>query len=106
MDNVQNAQQNEQGARNKFMNPPVWQVHKVKYEDWKFETELWEKFTTIEENKRGFAVFSNLPYEKEVHDKIRLAIQNEEIKLEQIDAVEQIFTVLDKTFKEDDLTSV
>ena len=100
------AEQNEQGARSKFMTPPEWQDHKVKSEDWRFETELWMKFTTIKENKRGFAVYRNLPYEKVVHKEVRLAIQNEEIQIEDKEAVKQIFAVLYKIFKEDDLTSV
>ena len=89
-----------------FKTPPVWKVEIEKYEDFKFETELWEKFTSIDKNKRGFTVYSHLPYDNNIHDKIRLAIQNDEIKIDADDAVTQIFNVLDKTFKEDDLTSV
>ena len=98
------AEQNTQ--KNKFTTPPAWKLDTMKYEDWKFEVKLWMKFTKIEKDQRGFAVYSILPYERNIHDKVRLALQNEEIEIDADDAVEQIFTVLDKTFKDDDLTVV
>ena len=90
----------------KFMTPPIWKVDTTSYQDYKFEVELWTKFTKLENNQQGFAVYSTLPHERDIHDKIRLAIQNDEIKLEEENAVTQIFNILDLSFKEDDLTSV
>ena len=93
-------------GKTKFLTPPVWKIKDEKYTDFKFETELWSRFTTVEEEKRGFSVYSLLPYEKGVHDTVRTAIQNNEVQIEAADAVNQIFKVLDKIFLEDDLISL
>ena len=93
-------------GKTKFLTPPVWKIKDEKYADFKFETELWSRFTTVEEEKRGFSVYSLLPYEKGVHDTVRTAIQNNEVQIEAADAVNQIFKVLDKIFLEDDLISL
>ena len=90
----------------KFLSPPVWNPGKTSYEDWKFEITLWQKFTKIEKKRQGFAIYSCLPNENEIQDKVRLAIQNDEIQIETDAAVEQIFQVLDKSYKKDDLSTV
>ena len=90
----------------KFVTPPTWNVQTTSYQDYKFEVELWARFTKLEKDQKGFAVYSSLPHERDIHDKIRLAIQNKEIKIEEDNAITQIFNVLDPIFKEDDLTSV
>ena len=82
--------------KNKFRTPPAWRIDKTRYEDWKFEVQLWQKFTKTEKKQQGFAVYSILPHEKDVHDQIRLSTQNQEIKIEEDDAVTQIFKILDK----------
>ena len=92
--------------KTKFMTPPTWKVDTTSYQDFKFEVDLWTKFTKLEKEQQGFAVYSSLPHERDIHDKVRLAIQNEEINLKEATAVTQIFNVLDTSFKEDDLTSV
>ncbi|KAJ8048980.1 hypothetical protein HOLleu_01512 [Holothuria leucospilota] len=43
---------------------------------------------------------------KGVLEKVRLAMQNEEIKISEEDSVNQIFTMLDKWYKKDDLSVV
>ena len=41
-----------------------------------------------------------------VRDKLRIAIENKEVKLEDENSVSQIIGVLDKWFKKDDLTEM
>ena len=50
-----------------------------------------------------FLVFRCLPEEKGVNEKVRLAIQTKDIKLDSENAFAKILTVLDKWFKKDDL---
>ena len=84
----------DSGARAKFLTPPVWTVE-TKYADWKFEVDLWRKFTLTEKKTQGFAIYSSLPHHNDSHDKIRLSLQNREINLENDSAVDDIFKVLD-----------
>ena len=76
------------------------------YTDYKFEVELWQKFTKAEVKSQGFAVYSSLPHENDAHDRVRLAIQNKEIDLDNDTAVASIFKTLDKYYKKDDISSV
>ena len=89
-----------------FMTPPVWKIDTTSYEDWKFDVDLWTQFTKTEKARRGFALYSILPTQRGVNEKIRLAMQNKEIKIDDEDAVEQIFGILDKYYKKDDLSVV
>ena len=50
----------------------------------------------MDKARRGFLVFRCLPEEKGVNEKVRLAIQTKDIKLDSEDAVAKILTVLDK----------
>lgn len=95
----------DSGARAKFLTPPVWTVE-TKYADWKFEVDLWRKFTLTEKKTQGFAIYSSLPHHNDSHDKIRLSLQNREINLENDSAVDDIFKVLDKYYKKDDISSM
>ena len=89
----------------KFLTPPAWKVDKMKYSDWKFEVQLWEKFTMIDKRQQGFAVYSTLPQEQGIDEKIRLALQNGEIDLENEEAITKIFKILDKWYGKDDLSA-
>ena len=91
---------------NKFLTPPVWKVETTSYEDWKFDVDLWTKFTKTEKKRQGFAVYNVLPTAKGVNEKVRLAMQNKEIKIDEDDSVDQLFIILDKWFKKDDLSIV
>ena len=90
----------------KFITPPVWKTDSMNYTDYKFEVELWQKFTKAEVKSQGFAVYSSLPHENDAHDRVRLAIQNKEIDLDNDTAVASIFKTLDKYYKKDDISSV
>ena len=92
--------------KDNFMTPPVWKIETTSYEDWKFDVDLWKKFTQTEKARQGFALYSTLPNESGVNEKIRLAMQNEEIKIDEEDSVDQIFGILDKWYKKDDLSVV
>ena len=89
----------------KFLTPPAWKTKTMNYTDFKFETELWSKFTLMEKKQQGFAVYSTLPHEDGVAQKIRLALQSGEINLEDDQAVNNIFRVLDKWYGKDDLSA-
>ena len=60
----------------------------------------------MDKARRGFLVFRCLPEEKGVNEKVRLAMQTKDIKLDSEDAVAKILTVLDKWFKKDDLSVI
>ena len=90
----------------KYLTPPVWNTEATTYEDWKFDVQLWIEFTKVEKARQGFALYSSLPTARGVHDKVRLAMQNEEIKISEENSVTQIFTILDKWYKKDDLSVV
>ena len=60
----------------------------------------------MDKARRGFLVFRCLPEEKRVNEKVRLAIQTKDIKLDSEDTVAKILTVLDKWFKKDDLSVI
>ncbi|PIK34739.1 hypothetical protein BSL78_28435 [Apostichopus japonicus] len=62
------------------MAPPVWDTKSTSYEDWKFDVTLWAQFTKAEKKRKGFMLYSKLPTRKGVNEKVRLAIQNEEIR--------------------------
>ena len=68
---------------NSYLTPPVWNTETTSYEDWKFDVELWMKFTKVEKKNQGFALYKDLPDTRgvRVHEKVRLAMQNEEIKI-------------------------
>ena len=68
--------------------------------------DLWTKFTKTEKKRQGFAVYNVLPTAKGVNEKVRLAMQNKEIKIDEDDSVDQLFIILDKWFKKDDLSIV
>ncbi|PIK35988.1 hypothetical protein BSL78_27179 [Apostichopus japonicus] len=89
-----------------MMAPPVWDTKSTLYEDWKFDVTLWAQFTKAEKKRKGFMLYSKLPTSKGVNEKVRLAIQNEEIKINEENAIDQIFVVLDKFYKKDDLSTV
>ena len=93
-------------VKDSFVAPPVWKVDTTSYEDWKFDVTLWTQFTKTEKRRRGFLLYSVLPAEKGVNEKVRLAMQNGEISINDDDAVSQIFGVLDKWYKKDDLSVV
>ena len=93
-------------TKDKFLAPPVWKTEITSYEDWKFDVTLWTNFTKAEKARRGFALYSTLPTEKGVNEKVRLAMQNGELDINADDAVEKIFGILDKFFKKDDLSVV
>ena len=99
-------EENNMSRDNKFLTPPVWKIETTSYEDWKFDVDLWTKFTKTDKKKQGFAVYSVLPTAKGVNEKVRLAMQNEELKIDDENSVDQLFTVLDKWFKKDDLSVV
>ena len=103
-----NGAQGGDGTRkydSKFLTPPAWKIKQMKYSDFKFETELWSKFTLMDKKQQGFAIYSTLPHEEGVADKIRLALQSGEIDLEDEQAVNKIFQVLDKWYGKDDLSA-
>ena len=60
----------------------------------------------MDKARRGFLVFRCLPEEKGVKEKVRLAIQTKDIKLDSEDAVAKILTFLDKWFKKDDVSVI
>ena len=79
--------------------PPIWKTRTTSHEDWRFDLQLWNDWTKVDNARRGFLVFRCLPEEKGVNKKVRLAIQTKDIKLDSEDAVAKILTVLDKWFK-------
>ena len=86
--------------------PPIWNTRTTSYEDWRFDLQLWNDWTKVDKARRGFLVFRCLPEEKGVNERVRLAIQTKDIKLDCEDAVAKILTVLDKWFKKDDLSVI
>lgn len=93
-------------VKENLMAPPVWHTDTTTYEDWKFDVRLWTQFTKAEKRRRGFMLYSTLPTTKDVNEKVRLAMQNGEININEEDAIDQIFEVLDKWFKKDDLSTI
>ena len=86
--------------------PPPWNIEQSACEDWGFEVELWEKCSTLDLKEKGFVLFSLIPSKDTtgVHERLRLACKNGEIKLENEDAISQILKVLNKIYKIDDLS--
>ena len=92
--------------REPIQTPPIWNIQTTSYEDWTFDLQLWNDWTKVDKARRGFLVFKCLPEKKGVNEKVRLAIQAEDIKLDSEDAVAKILTVLDKSFKKDDFSVI
>ncbi|KAJ8036473.1 hypothetical protein HOLleu_20461 [Holothuria leucospilota] len=67
---------------------------------------LWTQFTKVQKARQGFALYNVLPTKRGVHEKVRLAMQNEEIKISEEDSVKQIFTILDKWYQKDGFSVV
>ena len=88
--------------------PPTWRSERLSYEAWRFEVELWDEWTTIPKDKRGRMVMVALPIEdiSGAREKIRLAVQNGDIVINNENGVSAILSELDKTFKKDDLSAV
>ena len=86
--------------------PSPWNIEQNAYEDWCFEVELWEKCSTLDKKEKGFVLFSSIPSKDTTGapERLRLACKSGEIILENEDAVSQIFKVLDKIYKRDDLS--
>ena len=88
--------------------PPMWRSGRLSYDAWRFEVELWDEWTAIPKNKRGRLVMVALPIDDPsgAREKIRLAIQNGDIKISDDNGVQTILKELDKSFKKDDLSTV
>ena len=82
--------------REPIQTQPIWNTRTTSYEDWRFDLQLWNDWTKVDKARRGFLVFRCLPEEKGANEKVRLAIQTKNIKLDSEDAVAKILTVLDK----------
>ena len=69
--------------------PPIWHSSSLSYDDWKFEVELWNEWTQAPKNRRGRMVMVALPMDDPsgARDKLRLAIQNNEVDINSDDGV-------------------
>lgn len=88
--------------------PPSWNSNVMSYDAWRFEVQLWDEWTEVPKARRGRLVMVALPINDAsgAREKIRLAVQTEELKLGEQNSVENILLELDKSFKKDDLSRV
>ena len=86
---------------NKLNAPPCWDSRSTSYEAYRVELKWWSAYTDIKKTKKGWLVFNSFSQDDPtgVKDKLRIAIENEEVKLEDENSVSQIIGVLDKWFK-------
>ena len=94
--------------REEKLTPPVWDSEHQNYNDWRFCVELWNNAcerAKISKIDRSYLLFAKLKDVKKdgLGTKLVTAAQLGEINVFSDDGVEQILTVLDARFKEDQL---
>ena len=90
------------------LKPPMWDPEKQNYNDWRFLAEMWStawEKAKLAKGDRGYMLFQTLKDIKKdnIGNKLITEAQLGTIDVFHEDCVEQIFAVLDKRFKEDDL---
>ena len=84
--------------------PPEWNPETKRYEDWRFQVQLWNRACEIAKLKvseRGYKLYDKLKdiSQKNVGEKITLAVQVGEVDVFGDNSVNEILQVLDKSFK-------
>jgi len=90
------------------LKPPVWDPEKQSYNDWRFLVEMWStawEKAKLAKGDRGYMLFQTLKdiTKDNIGNKLITEAQLGNIDVFKENCVEQILTVLDKRFKEDDL---
>ena len=89
--------------------PPDWNPETKRYEDWHFQVQLWNRacdMAKLKKSECGYKLYDKLKdiSQKNVGEKITLAVQVGEIDVFGDNSVNEILQLLDKSFKSDDLT--